>query len=188
VRLEVGNTREIIERVRNFTVDAGFIEGDCREPEIELFPFMDDELTVFAAADHPLARKGRLERRELEGQFWILREPGSGTREIFERQLNARGLQPTVRLELGHTEAIKNAVVRGRGIGCLSRWALQELLQNGRIRRLETPYLDLGRKFYLILNRRKYRSTILQGFITHLQSHDSVPPATHLQSRRTASN
>jgi len=168
IRLEVGNTEEIIERVKKFEVDIGFIEGNCSENKIEVEPFMDDELVVFAAADHPLATLDRVERGLLEKADWILREQGSGTREIFEQRLNALSLKIRVRLELGHTEAIKNAVARGRGIGCLSRWALNDLARLGRIRFLETPFFNLERKFYRILHKQKYRTAILEAFIGHL--------------------
>ncbi len=170
IRLEVGNTEAIIGQVLRFKVDVGFIEGHCTEPEIAVLPFMNDELVIFAAAGHRLAGRRQVDRRELEKVDWILREKGSGTREIFEQQINALSLNLRVRLELGHTEAIKNAVARGRGISCLSRWALEDLAQLGRIAFLNTPFLNLERKFYLILHRHKYRTTILNQFIGHLKT------------------
>ena len=170
VRLTVGNTEAIIGQVLKFRVDIGFIEGNCSQPEIDVLPFMDDELVVFSSAGHPLSSRRQIERRELETVDWILREKGSGTREIFEQRIHELSLKLRVRLELGHTEAIKNAVARGRGVSCLSRWALEDLDRLGKISFLNTPFLNLERKFYLILHRHKYRTTILNRFISHLQS------------------
>ncbi len=168
VQLEVGNTEEIIKKVSRFAVDIGFIEGSCYESEIEVIPWMDDELVVFAAPQHALAGVGEVGISDLKVCDWILREKGSGTREIFESQISRLSITIKVLLELGHTEAIKNAVSRGSGISCLSRYALHDLERLNAIKLIKTPLLDLRRKFYLITHREKYKTRILQGFMKHL--------------------
>jgi DNA-binding transcriptional LysR family regulator len=168
VQLEVGNTKAIIKKVAGFAVDVGFIEGSCSEPEIEITPWMDDELAVFAAPQHALAGVGEAGISALEACDWILREKGSGTREIFENQISRLSMNIKVLLELGHTEAIKNAVSRGSGISCLSRYALQDLKHLQAIKLIKTPLLDLRRKFYLITHKEKYKTRILQGFLKHV--------------------
>ena len=168
VQLEVGNTEEIIKKVSRFAVDIGFIEGSCYESEIEVIPWMDDELAVFAAPRHKLAGAGGTDIAELEACNWILREKGSGTREIFENQIGKLSMTINVLLELGHTEAIKNAVSRGNGISCLSRYALQDLMRLKAIKLIKTPFLNLRRKFYLIMRKEKYKTKILQGFLKHI--------------------
>ena len=168
LQLEVGNTEEIISKVRKFEVDAGFIEGHCCEPGIEVIPWMDDELAVFSAAGHPLAGMKTISTRDLESCSWILREKGSGTREVFENQVHSLSMGIHVLLELGHTEAIKSAVARGNGISCLSFRVLEDLLLLGRIKVLKTPFLELKRKFYLILHQDKYETVILKRFLHYL--------------------
>ncbi len=165
VQLEVGNTEEIIKKVARFAVDVGFIEGRCCEPEIEVFDWMDDELAVFSAPQHDLAQKGEADLSELQACDWILREKGSGTREVFENQTGCLSMTLNILLELGHTEAIKNAVSRGSGVSCLSRYALQDLLRLREIRLIKTPLLDLRRRFYLIMHKEKYKTKILQKFV-----------------------
>ncbi len=168
VQLEVGNTEEIIDKVAHFAVDVGFIEGSCCEPEIVVLPWRDDELAVFSAPQHDLAESGVVAISDLENCDWILREKGSGTREIFENQMNQLSMTINISLELGHTEAIKNAVSRGSGISCLSRCALQDLLRLREIELLATPFLDLRRKFCLIMHKKKYKTKILQSFLQHV--------------------
>ncbi len=165
IQLEVGNTEEIIRKVLQFKVDIGCIEGSCYEPELDVVPWMDDELAVFSSVRHPLAAIDLLGRRELEAGNWILREKGSGTREIFAAQIKERRLKIRVFLELGHTEAIKNAVSRGSGISCLSRHALRDLLSLGAIKLFQVPFLDLRRQFAFVIHRRKYRTMILESFL-----------------------
>jgi len=170
VQLEVGNTEEIIKKVAGFAVDIGFIEGSCSEPEIEVTPWMDDELAVFAAPQHVLAGDGEAGISDLEACDWILREKGSGTREIFDNQISQLSMTIKVLLELGHTEAIKNAVSRGNGISCLSRYALHDLQRLQAIKLIKTPLLDLRRKFYLIMHKEKYKTKILQRFMAHVHA------------------
>jgi DNA-binding transcriptional LysR family regulator len=170
VQLEVGNTEEIIKKVVRFEVDAGFIEGSCYVPEIEVVSWMDDELAVFSSVQHDLAVNGDVSIADLEASDWILREKGSGTREIFENQINLLSMSIRVSLELGHTEAIKNAVSRGNGISCLSQYALHDLQSLRVIKIIDTPFLDLRRKFYLIMHKSKYKTKILQSFLEYLGS------------------
>ena len=172
INLHVGNTEEIINKVLQFEVDAGIIEGLCYEPKIRVAPWMDDELAVFSSARHWLATTGTIGPGELQACDWILRERGSGTRDIFEAQLNAQSIEIRVLLELGHSEAIKNAVAAGTGISCLSKFVLADLLQMGKIKLLSTPFLDLKRKFFLLLHRDKYETTVLKGFLRQLKIND----------------
>ena len=168
LQLEVGNTEEIISKVRQFEVDAGFIEGNCCEPGIKVIPWMDDELAVFSAVGHPLAKMKTIRVKDLKSCRWILREKGSGTREVFENQVHSLSMEINVLLELGHTEAVKSAVARGNGISCLSLKVLEDLLLLNKVKVLKTPFLELKRKFYLIMHQDKYETVILKRFLHHL--------------------
>jgi DNA-binding transcriptional LysR family regulator len=165
VTLDVANTATIAQKVARFELDVGLIEGEIRHPELELTPWRDDELVVFCAPQHALARRKRLGDRELLQAAWILREPGSGTRQAFDRALH--GLLPrlNVLLELQHTEAIKRTVESGAGIGCLSRATLQEAFLRGSLVPLAVPGRDFRRQFHFVLHRRKYRSAGIRRWI-----------------------
>lgn len=168
--LEVGNTSHIIQEIEKFHVDVGFIEGFCHSADIEVLPWCEDELVVFAAAGHPLAKQARINADDLGQAKWVLREHGSGTREIFDNAV--LGKLPTIQLalELGHTEAIKRAVEAGMGLGCLSRISLQEAFERGTLVELATPFLDLRRQFYILVHRQKYRTEGLQAFVRHCEN------------------
>lgn len=168
VRLDVGNTEKIIEKVLQFEVDAGIIEGLCYESKIEVTPWIDDELVIFCSVQHRLAGIKTISLEDLQSCSWILRERGSGTRRIFENQINAIPLKIHVLLELGHSEAVKNAVSNGNGISCLSKYALVDLVRLDKIKLIETPFLNLKRKFYLLIHRDKYKTMVLKGFLRHL--------------------
>lgn len=171
VHLQVANTAEIVREVKHFEMDMGLIEGEINDPELEVIPWRDDELVVFCAPDHPLAGKNTLTDEDLLTATWILREPGSGTRQTFDRALH--GLLPdlNVLLELQHTEAIKRATEAGLGIACLSRITLLDAFRRGSLVPLEVPHRDFSRHFYFILHRHKYRSAGLEQWLELCRTH-----------------
>lgn len=155
IQLKVANTSQIIDGMRRFDIDVGLIEGECFDPEIQTLPWCDDEMVVFCAPDHRLACCAEVGLEDLAREAWILREPGSGTRALFDRAVTGRLSQLNVRLELEHTEAIKRAVESGLGIGCISRLALREAFRRGSLVEIATPYFDLRRHFYFLLHRQR---------------------------------
>ncbi len=165
LNLEVGNTDQIIRSLLEFNIDVGYIEGLCHHPQIETIPWKQDRLIVFAAPEHPLAQKRRLQLTDLSAARWILREPGSGTREIFEKALQGKVERLKIGFEFGHTEAIKHAVRNNIGISCLSQRAVADLLKLGAVVELKTPFLNLERYFYCLIHRGKYRTNLFSRFI-----------------------
>lgn len=158
VTLEVANTAEITRKVEHFDLDVGLIEGEVHSPDLQVTRWRDDELVVFCAPSHPLAAKRTLSDDDLLAARWILREPGSGTRQTFERALHGLLPELTILLELQHTEAIKRAVEAGIGIGCLSRITLHDAFARGTLIALKVPRRDFSRRLYWILHKRKYLS------------------------------
>ena len=165
VALTIENTAEIIARVAAFQLDLALVEGRCQDPGIEVIHWGDDALMVFAAPAHPLAKKRRVTPADLAAADWILREPGSGTRDTFERAADGVLREVKVKMELSQAEAIKHAVASGLGIGCLSRLALRDDFRLGRLVALKTPFLDVRRDFSILVHKRKYRSAASQQFI-----------------------
>ncbi len=167
LQLDVGNTRHIVQALEQFHIDVGFIEGFCHEPNIEVIPWLEDELVIFAAPDHPLAQKASVSEQDLAQADWILREPGSGTREIFDNAVLGRISTINLLLEFSHTEAIRRAVETGIGIGCVSRMTLDDALERGSLVVLNTPFLNLRREFFILIHRQKYRTRGLEYFLDY---------------------
>jgi len=158
VALTVENTRAIAGKVANFELDVGLIEGELQDPDLDVLPWREDELTLFCAPENPLAAKGVLDDQDLLAASWIVRETGSGTRQAFDRAMTGLHSELKLLLELQHTEGIKRAVEANLGIGCLSRIALVEAFRRGSLVPLQAPHRDWRRRFYFILHRQKYRS------------------------------
>jgi DNA-binding transcriptional LysR family regulator len=165
VTLGVANTEEIARRVENFEIDVGLVEGELSHPELEVTPWREDELVVFSAPNHALARKRALTDDDLRGAGWILRERGSGTRQTFDRAMSGLLSELRVTLELQHTEAIKAAVEAGLGLGCLSRLALHDSFRQGVLKPRPVPHRDFRRRFFFVLHRKKYVSAGMRRFL-----------------------
>jgi DNA-binding transcriptional LysR family regulator len=165
VALSVANTESIGRRVRDFELDVGLIEGELQDPELESILWREDELQVFAAPGHPLEKNKSISDTKLRQQAWIVREPGSGTRQTFDRAMH--GILPNldISMELQHTEAIKRAVEAGLGVGCLSKICLQEAFARGSLVPLAVPARNFQRQFYIIVHRKKFRSEALSQWL-----------------------
>ena len=168
--LEVGNTDHVIRSLLEFKADVGYIEGLCRHPKIEVRPWRVDQLIIVASPQHPLARRKRVTCKDLSQQQWILRESGSGTREIFERSLAAKLDHLHIGFELGNTEAVKQAVRHNLGITCLSQLTVADALDRGSLVQLKTPWLDLQRDLYCLLHRDHYSSRLLRAVVDFFEA------------------
>ncbi|MCB5186839.1 LysR family transcriptional regulator [Methylobacillus caricis] len=167
VQLYVQNTNSVMNQVAMYDLDLGLIEGDCHHPDLEVEPWIEDELTVFCSPQHPLALHKQASLDELLQESWVLRERGSGTRETFDHALRHYHTRLNVKLVLEHTEAIKRAVESGLGLGCVSHLALKDDIARGNLVAIQTPELDLRRQFMFVWHKKKYQTTAVREFLNH---------------------
>ncbi|MBD2810377.1 LysR family transcriptional regulator [Xenorhabdus sp. Vera] len=166
LELNISNTEDVIKAVVEFRVDLGLIEGLCHNPELITQPWMKDELIVFSSPESTLLQR-KLTVEDLINGPWILREKGSGTREVLDHLLFSQMPRFNIAMELGNSEAIKHAVQYGMGISCLSRRVVQEQLNNGTLTELVLPGLHLNRTLYLIYHRQKHMSNSLKKLLSY---------------------
>ena len=166
LQLQVGNTRQMIEAVNQFQLDLALIEGSCHLPQLQSIHWRDDELAVCCAPNHPLAQLNRaLTPQDFADVEWILREEGSGTREVFDNAILNHLEDARIRLTLGHNEAILKIISGGLGISCISKLALLPMLNSGQLVILETPFWELRRPLYMLVHRHKYQGPGLKAFM-----------------------
>ena len=175
VRLRIGNTTDVIAAVAGFEVDVGFIEGPQTHPDLAIHPWLQDELVVIAAAGHALADRIATPR-QLATQTWVLREPGSGTRQVTDAWLMGHLPQVNVGYELGSTEAIKRVVAEGGGLGCVSRHALGDGASGERrLRVLRTRLPAARRRLAVVLHRDKHLGDVTRAFLRHCGAELALP-------------
>lgn len=143
VSLVVLNRDAVIRRLADNRDDLYIMSRPPEAPPVVATPFLANPLVVIAAADHPLAARAAVPIAELAGEEFVLREPGSGTRQAAEHFFAGRGLALRPRLELGSNEAVKQAVAGGLGLSLLSAHALAHAVDEGiAVLRVEdTPVL-----------------------------------------------
>lgn len=166
--LNVGNAQQIETAVENGDLDLGLIEGLSHSNFLIATPWKHDELVVIVGKEHEWANEKKASLKMLKSAEWIMREKGSGTREIFEAAMETKGIKFSIALELGHTEAIKKAVEAGLGVGCLSKMTVQRELDNGWLFEIASP-LNLHRTLMILTRDSVQMTTLLKAFLVLLK-------------------
>ena len=133
----VGNTRTVTEALIDCRIDLGLVEGPVDDDRISSVRWREESLLLVASAQAPLARRRKLDAKALSAQAWLMREPGSGTREVARRLLQSHGIEPVQTIEIGSNEGIARAVANAAGIAVLPSIVVQDLIELGRIKPLQ---------------------------------------------------
>jgi len=155
LKICVGDSVAMLNKVLSEEADFAVVGSPVDTGKLEAVLWLDDELMLIVPADWPLASSETLSLDELMRYPLIVREPGSGHRRALEEALHQQGLRLSlfsVSLEIGSTEAVKNAVRAGLGYAFVSKWALGDTEAAG-LRALTVPGLTMKRAFYLIKPR-----------------------------------
>jgi len=160
VDMKVMNTTEIIEAVAHQGLDFGIIEAPCDMPGFDAQAVMDDELLLIVPANHPFASREQVSLEEAIREPLVLREKGSGTRQIIEEELQRHGVtEERLRVvsEFGSTGAVKSAVEAGLGLSLLSVWTIKHELALGLLKPVRITGVSFRRQFYSV----RLRSSLL---------------------------
>ncbi|MFJ5370792.1 LysR substrate-binding domain-containing protein [Bosea sp. CER48] len=165
VSLAIGNTETVSTAIHDGAADLGFIEGEIDDPALAMVPVAEDELVIVAPADHPWTQAPP-SPAELKQGSWILREPGSGTRAMFEAALPGLGLAPpdlAIALELPSNEAICAAVAAGAGMTAISRLVAANAIAAGKLATVELPLPK--RRFLALRHKERYLAKSAAAFL-----------------------
>lgn len=170
VELEVrlGNSEHVVREIRERALAFGVVGKPEPEPDLIARPVFDDALAFFAAADHPLAGSGPVDLTDLADETFVLREPGSATRELAVGCFASRGFRPAREVRLGSNEAVKRAVAAGLGIGILSDRTVDVDARAGDVTLLPVADWDCRRQFWLVRRRDRLPSRAEEAFLGFL--------------------
>jgi DNA-binding transcriptional LysR family regulator len=166
--LEIGNTQEIVKGLLDSRFVLGFVEGRITNDAIEARELRRDRIVAVVAPNHHLATAKALTVRSLGASPAILREPGSGTREIVERTFARHRVALRCGLQISSSEAVKRAAMAGGGVGWISELCVDEELRSGRLVALKTPRLSLGRPLYSLRLRGRHLNRSALVFLQSL--------------------
>jgi len=144
IQVNEGSSAEMVQGVLSNRNDLAIVGRVHYEPGLKIIPFIEDELVFLTAPGHRLCRKGTLSVENLKGENLILREMGSGTRRIVEELLEARGIIPSVFVETGNVDFIKELVKMSKAVTFLPRMGVDQDIAKGSLRAIpvqEGPFI-----------------------------------------------
>ncbi|WHY60020.1 LysR family transcriptional regulator [Cytobacillus firmus] len=162
LHLNVYNSRHIVEKLLNHEINLGFIESMLSYPALKQVPFAKDELIIIASPENKFIKTDNITIEELLSVPIIIREKGSGTRQVMEdsfRRCHVDASKLNVIMELKHTEAIKTCVEAGLGISIISKSAVKKELRLGTLKQLHIDGLTMQRDFYMIYHEEALKHT-----------------------------
>lgn len=162
--LAITNQAKIIQRLEE-NLDDIVIMGTIPESlDLEVEYFLDNPMVVVASADHPLAGRRHIPLERIAEERFISREPGSGTRAARKRLFDKHGLEAKIYMELGSSEAIKQAVMAGLGISVVSRHNLALETEAGLLVELDVEHFPMERKWNAVHLKGKKLSNTAKKF------------------------
>jgi DNA-binding transcriptional LysR family regulator len=167
LQFRVGNTQTVGAALIGCEIDLALVEGQVNDERIAAIHWRDEELQIITHAHAALARRRRPTLEELNAQAWLLREPGSGTREVTDRVMRAQRVEPERMIEFGSNEGIARAVAAGLGVAMLPARVVRELVRMGEVKALTLTYPVAGsllRPLYLLQLKERPPSPLAREF------------------------
>jgi DNA-binding transcriptional LysR family regulator len=172
VSLDIGGSARIFTGVIQGEFEMGVIGWVKDDPRVQTEEIFSDQLALAVRPDHRWADRGVIDLDELDGEPFVIREKGSGTRAVMFQILESMGFDSSglnIVARLGGTEAIKQAIKAGVGVSVLSRLAIEEDLDSGRLRAIDIRNLSWKRTFHMVFRRHRALSPVCEAFADHLR-------------------
>lgn len=161
--VRLGDSRQIVERILDYQDDLGVLVHPVDDARMHCVPFRRQRLVVFASRDHPLAARSGLRLCDLEDHEFVVREPGSTTRRVFEQHLARAAVRIRVAIEIGSREAVREAVAQGLGLGVV---AAPAYVPDARLVRLDIADLDAWTHVHVICLSDRHTVPLIAGFLS----------------------
>lgn len=170
ITMFVGNTEQVSQGVVDMRFTLGFIEGPLHVSGLVAEPFQKDELVPVVAADDELLKRKRLSVTDISGRPLLMREMGSGTRELIAETLDAHKVEQGNVMEFGNTEALKQAAMHGGGIAWLPRISVAQELREKTLCVLPIKSLTIGRPLSIIRRANANLEPTSEAFLQTLRA------------------
>lgn len=166
IRVVVNNTEYIEKKILRNELDIGIVEGIVNSQDLIKIPIFDDELVVVVGKNHPLYSEKIVTLDKLNNQDFISREDGSTERNQYEKILANNNIKLVPKWTSTNTEAIKQAVINGRGLAIMSRMLINNEVKDKKIKVLKIKDIKVTREVILIYHKHKYISSQLNTLIS----------------------
>lgn len=160
--ITIANSEDLLRQISEFSLDYAFVEGDVLDPDIHKQAWLSDQLCLYARQDHPLFARAGKAYGQLDQWEWVLREPGSGTREIFLRAIaEVLPIAPRVAIEVNDAETQKRIISSSDWLGCMSRRVMPAEPELAGLREIPVPrslQKALTRRFWIVRHPDRFFS------------------------------
>lgn len=164
-KIFIQNTHVIEKMILKSELDVGVVEGDIKSQDIIKIPIISDELVLVCSSSHEFSNLENIDIEQLQNLDFILREKGSGTRELFENALDKAGVTINKKWVCNNSEAIKNAVINNQGLTVISKMLVEKELKEKKLHSISINNVKLTREFHVVYHKNKYLSEPLKNFI-----------------------
>jgi DNA-binding transcriptional LysR family regulator len=159
----IQNSADILKAVMEGRIDVGFVETVCKEADLIKHALGKDQL-IIVSSDPVLGEKPYY-IDQLFGKKWLLREEGSGTREVFLNRLGPLAKKLPVFMQFHEFEEVKTLLLNNKeAITCISRYAVEQSLKNGELFEVTLHNMSFEREFYMVYHKNKYQSKLFETF------------------------
>lgn len=165
VKFYINNTRTIEQKLLSNDLDIGIVEGIIKNSHLLVTPIKEDRLVLVCGKYHPLANKKSVTLKEIAKESFIMREDGSGTRDIFTTFAQSQGFSINIDWECSEPGAIIQGVINGHGITVISECLIESEVANGSLKIIELKNFKWKRTFNLVYHKNKLLSPTLKNFI-----------------------
>jgi DNA-binding transcriptional LysR family regulator len=155
LRLAIGNRADMIDGLQRNEIDIAVMGRPPDELDVEMAVIGDHPHVIIAEPGHPLAKKRLIRPAQLAGERFLIREPGSGTRDLTERFFADAGISPVIGMQISSNETIKQAVIAGLGIAFISAHTIDSSLDTGSLAILHVEGLPIIRKWFVVHLRQR---------------------------------
>ncbi len=172
VKVTIGPSERLEQKILNNELDFALIEGVSHTPSFISEEYMEDCLAVLCPANGSFYPGQQLSVEEFRHQNFLLREHGSGTRETFDRVVEAAGISITPIWEAMSTTALVNAVINGLGIAVLPHRMVIGPMERGLIVAVHVKGLSFKRKFHIVYHKEKFLTSSAKAFLNLCRNYE----------------
>jgi LysR family transcriptional regulator, low CO2-responsive transcriptional regulator len=162
VSVRVGNSESVLQTLVNYETDVAVLAQFSNDPRFHFVPYRRHPVVIFVHRSHRFAGRKSLRIRDLQGEEMILREVGSTTRKALEEALEQHNVAPRVLMEIGSREAIREAVIKGVGIGAVSEI---EYIPDPALRVLRVRDADMFTHAHVVCLEERRGARLVKAFL-----------------------
>jgi len=170
----MNNTRAIEEKILKAELDIGIVEGQVKSHDLVNTPSVKDYLVIVCSKNHRLAGCKRILLNELKNEWFVMREEGSGTRELFENYMYKRGVKPKIGWEVTCPGVIKDIVLQNNCLAAMSIRLVSEEIKAGQMYAIKSKENAWDRSFNVVYYKNKYITESMKAVIGIVKEYNEI--------------